>query len=231
MRLLIAEDDERIANFVARGLREDSYAVDVASDGESALYYLSINVYDALILDVMLPFRDGISICREFRESGGTIPVLMLTAKDAISDKVAGLDAGADDYLTKPFAFAELRARIRALLRRGSEIRPPKMTIGELVIETSSRRVWRAGIEISLTAKEYSLLEYLARERGKVVGRAEIAEHVWDETFDAFSNLIEVYIRRLRAKMDDGFEYRMIRTRRGSGYVLDTFETHSPDID
>lgn len=220
MRILLVEDDRRIANFVAKGLRESTYAVDAVSDGGDAIYHSSINIYDAIILDVMLPVKDGFTVCRELREAGTKTPILMLTARDAVEDKVVGLDAGADDYLTKPFAFDELLARLRALLRRGSEVRPPRIIIADLEIDTSGQRVWRDGREILLTTKEYALLEYLAREKGKIVGRAEIAEHVWDESFDAFSNLIDVYVKRLRAKIDEGFAVPLIHTRRGQGYVL-----------
>lgn len=221
MRILLVEDEVRMAGFIEKGLRESAYAVDVARDGEDALYRASINDYDAFILDVMLPSVDGIEVCRRLRSEGNNAPVLMLTARDATDDKIAGLDAGADDYLTKPFAFDELLARVRAMLRRSGEVRPNNITIADLVIDTAAHRVTRGGSDIALTAKEYALLEYLAREQGKVVGRAEIAEHVWDESFDAFSNLIEVYIKRLRKKMDDGFSRQLIHTRRGAGYILD----------
>ena len=221
MRVLVVEDDFRIANLLAAGLRENSYAVDVAKNGKDALYQISLNDYDAVILDVMLPIIDGLEVCREIRGSGHAVPVLMLTARDAVEDKIAGLDTGADDYLTKPFSFAELLARLRALLRRNSTIRPPQIEIANLKIDTIAQRVWRNGAEIILTAKEYALLEFLASEKGKVVGRAEIAGHVWDESFDPFSNLIEVYIKRLRKKLDEGFGKHLIHTRRGSGYVLD----------
>ena len=221
MRILLVEDDQRIANFVAKGLRENAYAVDVARDGAAALYQNAISGYDAIILDVMLPVKDGFEVCRELRENRVKTPVLMLTARDAVEDRVAGLDVGADDYLTKPFAFNELLARLRALLRRSVDIRPPKMTVADMEIDTSAQRVWRNGREIVLTTKEYALLEYLVREKGKVVGRSAIAEHVWDENFDVFSNLIDVYIKRLRAKMDEGFGVSLIHTRRGQGYVLD----------
>lgn len=221
MRVLVVEDDPRIANFVAKGLRENAYAVDVVGDGESAVYQNAINTYDAIILDVMLPVKDGFAVCRELRSNNVNTPIIMLTAKDAIEDRVAGLDAGADDYLTKPFAFDELLARLRALLRRKSDLRPRRISTADLEIDTAGQRAWRAGNEIVLTTKEYSLLEFLVREKGKVVGRAEIAEHVWDETFDPFSNLIEVYIKRLRIKIDDGFERQLIHTRRGAGYILD----------
>ena len=220
-RVLLVEDDIRIANFVAKGLRENSYAVDTATDGETGLYQTAINEYDVIILDVMLPKKDGFTVCRELRETNIKTPILMLTARDAIEDKITGLDFGADDYLTKPFAFNELLARIRALLRRNKEIRPAKIVISDLEIDTTAQRIRRSGKEISLTTKEYALLEYLARERGRVVGRGEIAEHVWDESFDAFSNLIEVYIKRLRSKMDEGFAVQLIHTRRGAGYILD----------
>ncbi len=221
MRILLVEDDERIASFVSKGLRENAYAVDIAPDGEEGLYLASINRYDAIILDVMLPVKDGFTVCRELRKDNIKTPVLMLTARDAIDDKIFGLDSGADDYLTKPFEFRELLARLRALLRRGAEVRPPKIIIGDLEIDTVAQKVRRGGREIFLTTKEYALLEYLAREKGKVLGRAAIAEHVWDENFDAFSNLIDVYIRRLRSKMDEGFEVQLIHTRRGAGYVLE----------
>ncbi len=222
MRVLLVEDDVRIAGFVAKGLRENTYAVDIASDGEDALYQASINDYDIIILDVMLPRKDGFAVCVELRKDGLKTPILMLTARDAVDDRISGLDCGADDYLIKPFDFKEFLARIRALLRRKGEIRPPRIIVADLEIDTTARRVWRAGREISLTAKEYSLLEYLAREQSKVVGRAEIAEHVWDENFDAFSNLIEVYIKRLRLKIDDGLDAKLIHTRRGAGYILET---------
>jgi heavy metal response regulator len=221
MRVLLVEDDVRIANFVSKGLRENSYAVDVANDGEEGLYQTSVNDYDLIILDVMLPKINGFEVCRRLRGNSIVTPVLMLTARDAIEDKINGLDFGADDYLTKPFEFRELLARLRALLRRKSEFRQPKIMIADLEIDTVSQRVWRSGSEIILTTKEYSLLEYLARERGKVVGREEISMHVWDENFDVFSNLIEVYINRLRTKIDEGFNLQLIHTRRGAGYILD----------
>ncbi|HEX8071115.1 MAG TPA: response regulator transcription factor [Pyrinomonadaceae bacterium] len=220
MRVLLVEDDPRIARFVARGLREQAYAVDVTADGEDALYKASVNDYDAVILDVMIPGRDGFAVCRELRASGSNVPVLMLTARDAIQDRITGLDIGADDYLTKPFEVAELLARLRALLRRGHVVRPASIRVADLVIDTRAHRVTRAGRLIELTAKEYALLEYLAREQGRVLGRAEIAEHVWDENFDSFTNLIEVNINRLRRKIDDGFAPALIHTRRGEGYVL-----------
>lgn len=222
MRVLLVEDDLRIAAFVSKGLRERAYAVDTANDGEAALYQSAINDYDIIILDVMLPRKDGFVVCDELRQTGTQIPILMLTARDDVDDRIRGLDCGADDYLVKPFDFNELLARIRALLRRKRETRPPRIVVADLEIDTASQRAWRHGNEISLTAKEYALLEYLAREQSRVVGRAEIAEHVWDENFDAFSNLIEVYINRLRSKIDAGFSPHLIHTRRGAGYILES---------
>lgn len=221
MRVLVVEDDRRIADFVARGLREKAYAVDIVNNGSTAVHQLVVNNYDVVILDVLLPGKDGFELCEEIRSSGSQAPVLMLTARDSVDDRVRGLNCGADDYLTKPFAFEELLARLRALLRRSGQVRPPKIVIADLEIDTVSQRVWRAGKRIVLTAKEYALLEYLAIEKGKVVGRAEIAEHVWDESFEPFSNTIEVYIKRLRNKIDDDHDLNLIRTRRGVGYILD----------
>jgi two-component system copper resistance phosphate regulon response regulator CusR len=220
MRVLLVEDDPRIARFVSQGLREQTYAVDVTADGEDALYKASINDYDAVILDVMIPGRDGFEVCRELRAAGSNVPVIMLTARDAIEDRITGLDTGADDYLTKPFEVAELLARLRALLRRGHVVRPAAIIIADLVIDTRAHSVTRGHRLVELTAKEYALLEYLAREQGRVLGRAEIAEHVWDENFDPLSNLIDVNINRLRRKIDDGFPSPLIHTRRGEGYML-----------
>ncbi len=181
----------------------------------------SINPYDLFVLDVNLPKKNGFEVCHELRENGNKKPVLMLTARDAIDDRISGLDIGADDYLTKPFEFRELLARLRALSRRQGELRPPKIVIADLEVDTISQTVRRAGQPIDLTAKEYSLIEFLAMNKGRVVGREEISEHVWDETFDPFSNLIEVYIKRLRKKLDENFEKQLIHTRRGVGYILD----------
>jgi two-component system copper resistance phosphate regulon response regulator CusR len=220
MRLLLVEDDARIARFVAKGLREEAYAVDVATTGDDALYQAAINTYDLVILDVMIPGRDGFEVCRELRQSGQRMPILMLTARDAVEDRILGLDHGADDYLTKPFEFRELLARLRALLRRSGELRPAKITVADLVLDTGAQSASRGGRAIPLTTKEYALLEFLARNAGRVVGRAEIAEHVWDETFDPFSNLIEVYINRVRRKIDADSPKPLLQTRRGAGYVL-----------
>jgi two-component system, OmpR family, copper resistance phosphate regulon response regulator CusR len=220
VRILLVEDEERVAGFVGRGLRENAYAVDIAGDGEQALYMASINRYDLVILDVMLPRKDGRAVCRELRADGCVAPVLMLTARDAIEDRVAGLDAGADDYLVKPFDFQELLARMRALLRRRGEVRLASLRVGDLTIDTAGHAVSRCGRRLNLTAKEYALLEFLALNQGRVVGRAEIAEHVWDENFDPFSNVIDVYVKRLRAKLETGAGRRLIHTLRGEGYVL-----------
>ena len=221
MRVLLVEDDTRIAAFVAKGLRENSYAVDIATDGDEATYMASINRYDLFVLDINLPAKDGFEVCSELRENGNKKPILMLTARDAIDDRISGLDIGADDYLTKQFEFSELLARLRALSRRQTEFRPPKIVIADLEVDTISQNVKRGGKQIDLTAKEYSLIEFLALNKGRVVGREEISEHVWDDSFDPFSNLIEVYIRRLRTKLDEDFGKQLIHTRRGVGYILD----------
>jgi two-component system copper resistance phosphate regulon response regulator CusR len=221
MRILLVEDEPSAARFIAKGLREATYAVDVASDGASAAEQCHQTDYDAVVLDLMLPGRDGLSVCRELRASGSDVPVLMLTARDAVESRVQGLDAGADDYLTKPFDFRELLARLRALTRR--ERRPlaaERITVGAVAIDVPGRRVFRGSVEVALTSREYALLEYLARHAGNVVGRAEIAEHVWDEHYDAFSNVVDVYIQRLRRKLDPPDGPSMIRTRRGQGYQL-----------
>ena len=227
MRILIVEDEPAAAQMLAKGLREQTYAVDLAADGEVALYQVSINDYDLILLDVNLPGKDGLEVCRELRANGLTVPVLMLTARDAVQDRVAGLDTGADDYLTKPYAFHELLARVRAILRRGPVLSPDTITVADLVIDQKARSVRRGGSIIQLTAKEYALLEYLARRADEVVGRADIAEHVWDENFDPFSNLIEVYIQRLRRKIDDNHSQKLLRTRRGEGYLLTAGDENS----
>ena len=219
MRLLFAEDDRYLSAMLAKGLREHAYAVDVVPDGESAVGLATINEYDVIMLDVMMPKRDGFSVCREIRRRGITAPVLMLTARDSVSDKVEGLDAGADDYLAKPFEFAELLARLRALLRRAREIRDPEITVADLVVDTRGQTARRGGTLLPLTTKEYALLEYLARNAGRVVGRADISAHVWDENHDPGSNAIDVCVTRLRRKVDSG-RAPLIHTRRGAGYVL-----------
>jgi two-component system copper resistance phosphate regulon response regulator CusR len=221
MRILLVEDEPSAARFIAKGLREATYAVDITADGASAAEQCQQYDYDAIVLDVMLPGRDGLSVCRELRASGSDVPVLMLTARDAVEARVEGLDAGADDYLTKPFDFRELLARLRALTRRERRpLAPERIDVAGLTIDVPGRRVFRGGREVSLTTREYALLEYLARHAGEVVGRAEIAEHVWDEHYDAFSNVVDVYIQRLRRKLDDPGGASIIRTRRGQGYQI-----------
>lgn len=220
MRILLVEDDRRIARFVAKGLREQAYAVDVVGDGHEAIYKLSVNDYDAAILDVMIPGRDGFQVCRDLRSAGIAVPVIMLTARDTVQDRITGLDSGADDYLTKPFAVTELLARLRALLRRGHVVRPATISVADLVLDTGAQRATRGERALALTTKEYALLEFLAREADRVVSRAEIAEHVWDENFDPLTNLIDVHINRLRRKVDNDFSKKLIHTRRGAGYML-----------
>jgi DNA-binding response OmpR family regulator len=224
LRILLVEDEPRMAQVVAKGLREHSYAVDIADDGHAALYQTSINDYDLILLDVLLPGADGFEVCRELRSRGDATPVLMLTARATVDDRIAGLDAGADDYLTKPFAFGELLARVRALLRREPRMHGDVFLLEDLVVDSASHRVSRASREIDLTAKEYALLEYLARRAGQLVSRAEIAEHVWDESFDPFSNTIEVFVNRLRKKIDESHPVKLIHTRRGEGYILEPRE-------
>jgi len=221
MRLLVVEDQPDAARFIAKGLREAAYAVDVAADGQVAAGLLAENDYDAVVLDVMLPRKDGLALCRDLRRAGSDVPVLMLTARDAVEARIAGLDAGADDYLTKPFDFRELLARVRALIRRGGHpVAAERIHVAYLDIDVPGRRVWRRGVEVHLTAREFALLEYLARRAGEVVGRADIAEHVWDEHYDAFSNIVDVYVQKLRRKLDDPDADSLIRTRRGEGYQL-----------
>lgn len=223
----MAEDEPSAAEILAKGLRERGYAVDISPDGLDASYKASINEYDLVILDVMLPTQDGISVCSELRARGAEMPILMLTARDTVEDRIAGLDCGADDYLTKPFDYRELLARVRALLRRGPGKRLATIEVADLTIDFGGRRVVRAGNDLQLTAKEYSLLEYLARRSGQLVTRAEISEHVWDESFDPFSNVIEVYVQRLRRKIDANHPVKLIHTRRGEGYVLAAAAAHT----
>jgi len=229
LRILLVEDEPNAARILAKGLREESYAVDVAPDGEAALDQTFLNDYDLIILDVMLPRKSGFEVCRQLRASGSDVPVLMLTARDAVEARIEGLDSGADDYLAKPFDFDELLARMRALLRRKPALFPEVIEVADLSIDTRARRASRDSRDIDLTAKEYALLEYLARHADEVVGRADIAEHVWDETYDPFSKVIEVFIQRLRRKIDEGHEVKLIRTRRGEGYVLTAREAVHDD--
>jgi two-component system, OmpR family, copper resistance phosphate regulon response regulator CusR len=226
MRLLLVEDDPDAARVVANGLRERGYAVDVAGDGDVAIVQAGTIDYDTVLLDVLLPKTDGFAACRAIRESGCAVPILMLTARDAVESRIEGLDCGADDYLVKPFDFGELLARVRALIRRGRHpILPDRLLAGPLVLDTRSRRVRLANREVSLTTKEYSLLEYLVRRAGDVVGRGDIAEHGWDEHYDPLSNVVDVYIQRLRRKLDRPGSDSLIRTRRGEGYQLAASET------
>jgi DNA-binding response OmpR family regulator len=220
MRLLVVEDDPAAAAVLSKGLREHTYAVDVAADGSTALEQASVNDYDLIVLDVLMPGINGLEVCRRLRVEGIASPILMLTARGDPGQRVEGLDAGADDYLAKPYHFPELLARVRALLRRGPALAPSVLSVHDLTVDTRARRVERAGHALALTTKEYALLEYLLRRQGEVVGRASIAEHVWDDTFDPMSNLIEVYIQRLRRKLDDGHQVKLIHTRRGAGYSL-----------
>lgn len=220
MRILIVEDEPRVAHFIAKGLREQSYAIDLAADGNMAFYQLGINEYDLIILDIMLPQKDGFQICQEIRNQGIKLPILMLTARDTIDDRVTGLDCGADDYLAKPFDFKELLARLRALLRRVKDFRPAIIELADLTLNRQNHVLTRANRTINLTAKEYALLEFLLLNAGRLIKRDEISEHVWDEHFDPFSNIIDVYIRRLRKKIDEGFKPALIHTRRGEGYII-----------
>jgi DNA-binding response OmpR family regulator len=226
MRILLVEDEPDAARMLAKGLRENAYAVDLAGDGDAAIYQTSITDYDAIVLDVMLPGTSGLQVCRELRRRGSPVPVLMLTARDSVDDRITGLDSGADDYLAKPFDFGELLARLRAVIRRGT--RPPVpaiIAVGDLRLNTAARQVQRGPRSVPLTAREYALLEYLAHRAGSVVSRADIAEHVWDEHYDPLSNVIDVYVQRLRRKVDLPGEESLIRTRRGEGYQLRTAET------
>lgn len=220
MRLLVVEDDPRLASLIARGLREQTYAVDVTGNGKDAIVQAAVNSYDAIILDVMLPGTDGFAVLRELRARGMRTPVMMLTARDAVADRIAGLDEGADDYLTKPFDFGELLARLRALLRRPESLQPAVLRIGDLEIDVQAHAVSRAGVPIALTAKEFALLELLARHARTVVSRADIVAHVWDDNHDPFTNAVEVYVNRLRGKIDKAPWTPLLHTRRGAGYLL-----------
>ena len=222
MRILVIEDEKKIANFVKRGLKEEGYAVDVAGDGEDgySLITINFNEYDLIILDVMIPKIDGFSLCKKLREEKINIPILMLTGKDDVTDKVKGLNSGADDYLTKPFAFEELLARVRAILRMRGAHKVTKLEVGDIILDLLTHKGTRANKEIILTTKEFSLLEYLMRNAGNVVTRTMISEHVWDVNFDTFTNVIDVYITYLRKKIDGGFSKKMLNTIRGRGYIL-----------
>ena len=220
MRVLVVEDDVKMAGIIRRGLLEEGHATDVAATGEDALWMARATEYDAIVLDVMLPGLGGFSVCRSLRSDGIWSPVLMLTARDSVEDRVAGLDTGADDYLTKPFSFAELLARLRALARRGAVERPPVTEVGDLRLDPSTRQVWRAETEIELSTKEFALLETLMRRPGQVLSRFDLLEHAWDYSYENRSNVVDVYIRYLRKKIDRPFGVRSIETVRGAGYRL-----------
>ena len=220
MRILIVEDESKLAGALKRGLENESYAVDLAADGEEGLGLAEVESYDLLLLDLMLPKLDGVDLCRRLRAQGRQIPILMLTARDAIEHRVAGLDSGADDYLVKPFAFPELLARVRALVRRTGPSKDPVLRVADLEIDTVTRQVRRAGRPIALTSKEYAILEYFARNPNRVLSRLQIAEHVWDYDFVAMSNVVDVYVRYLRRKLGDDREPPLLWTIRGAGYQL-----------
>lgn len=220
VRLLIAEDDALLRDALVRGLREHAFAVDAVADGEAAVVHAAVTDYDALVLDVLMPRRDGLAVCRELRRRGLHTPILLLTARDAADDTIAGLDAGADDYLAKPFAFGVLLARLRALLRRRGEVLPPTLAVADLTIDTRRQTVERAGRPVELTAREYAFLAYLARHAGRVVSRTELATHVWDDSHDPNANLIDVYVSRIRRKIDGGAVRPLLHTRRGLGVLL-----------
>jgi DNA-binding response OmpR family regulator len=222
MRILFAEDDRQLRTSIVRGLREASYAVDQAGTGPQALSLATESDYDVIILDVLLPGEDGLAVCRAIREQGSRVPILMLTALDGVEQRIAGLDAGADDYLSKPFDFGELLARLRALTRRRGDVAPATIVIGDLAIDTARRSVRRGKREIALTAKEFALLLHLARNAGRIVSRAELMTHVWDDARNTYSNIIDVYASRLRRKIDEGERVALFTTVRGSGFMLES---------
>jgi len=220
MRILVVEDEKKVASFIQRGLEEEEFTVDVAHDGEEGVTMAGSVSYDLILMDVMLPKKDGLTAIREIREKQIETPILCLTAKDTVDDIVSGLDVGSDDYLTKPFAFAELVARVKALIRRGSQDRGAELLFADLRLDPVTHRVWRDNTEIDLTSKEYALLEYFLRNANQVLTRTMIAEHVWDYTFDSFTNIIDVYVNYLRKKVDRNYDKKLIHTVRGVGYVL-----------
>jgi two-component system OmpR family response regulator len=221
MRLLIAEDDAKLAGALSRGLRKEGYAVDVVGGGEEALLHARVYDYDAIIMDIMMPGADGIEVCRALREEGRWSPVLMLTARDGVGDRVSGLDAGADDYLIKPFDFGELVARVRALLRRGAPDRPAVLRVGDLEVDPAARSVTRDGQSVELTTREFAVLEFLVRRAGEVVSRGDVLDHVWDRNYEGSTNAVDVYVGYLRRKLEEPFGRPLIRTVRGAGYVID----------
>jgi heavy metal response regulator len=220
MRILVVEDEKKVASFIKKGLEEEHYAVDTAPDGENGLYLAEVNTYDLMVLDLMLPKINGLELLRRVRQKGNNVPILVLTAKDSVDDIVKGLDAGCDDYLTKPFAFSELLARIRALFRRERAEKEPVLKVGDLTLAVTTHKVMREGKEIELTSKEYALLEYFMRNPDKVLTRTMISEHVWDYHFDSMTNVIDVYVNYLRKKIDKDFEPKLIHTMRGIGYMM-----------
>lgn len=220
MRVLVAEDETRMAALLKRGLEEEGYSVDVTADGPEALWMATENDYDVIVLDVMLPGIDGFEVCRRLRAEERWAPVLMLTARDAVEDRVRGLDVGGDDYLTKPFSFAELVARLRALIRRGAHERPTVVAVGDLRLDPAQRRAWRGTTELDLTPKEFALLEFFMRHPGEVFSRTRLLEHVWDFAFDGTSNVVDQYVAYLRRKMDRPFGREDLETVRGAGYRL-----------
>jgi len=223
MRILVVEDEKRIADFVSRGLESAGYAVDVAGDGSTASEMVHATEYDLIILDLGLPDMDGLTVLRKIRNRKGSSPVLILSARDAVDDRVRGLEGGADDYLVKPFAFVELLARVRVLLRRGQPT-PERLQVGDLTLDCIRRKVTRGGDNVELAPKEFSILEYLMRNRGRPLSRTMIVEHVWDMDYDGLTNIVDVYIRHLRSKIDDKWPAKMIQTVRGIGYMLDSPE-------
>ena len=220
MKILVVEDEKKVAAFIKRGLEDEGYQVETAHDGAEGFRLARENSYNLIVLDVMLPKKDGLTVVKELRQSGKLTPVLMLTARDTTDDIVAGLDAGSDDYLTKPFAFAELSARVRALVRRNEQDRGAELTYADLRLDPVTHQVWRGDKEIDLTTKEYGLLEYMMRNPNTILTRGMIADHVWEHTFDTFTNIIDVYVNYLRKKVDKGFDRKLIHTVRGQGYVL-----------
>jgi two-component system OmpR family response regulator len=221
MRFLVVEDDVKLSHAMSRGLRHEGHAVDTAADGDGALMQAAVYDYDAVILDVMLPVRDGFEVCRTLRDRGCWAPVLMLTARRGVDDRIRGLDAGADDYLAKPFDFGELLARLRALLRRAPAERPTRLQAGDLVVDPATREVERDGTAVSLTAREFGVLEYLVRRAGQVVTRTDLLEHVWDQNYEGSTNIVDVYVGYLRRKLEQPFGRPLIRTVRGVGFQLD----------
>jgi DNA-binding response OmpR family regulator len=221
MQILVVEDEKKIACFLRRGLLEEHYAVDLAHDGEEALYKSEINEYDCIILDIMLPKVDGLTVCKKIRARNQNVPILLLTARDQVEDKIAGLDAGADDYVSKPFSFEELLARIRALIRRGNKVDPVILSIDTLTLDPATKTAERNGKQLNLTAREYSLLEYFMRNQNRVLTKTQLLEHVWDYNYDGFSNIVETYVKYVRRKIKTSpADAELIHTRRGTGYIM-----------